>query len=72
MGWDERSWMARLGLPGILIGAVVFGGEGAGIAAFGGAIGVPLWIVLGGGGAFAGRLLEEINRTVNRRNGKND
>jgi hypothetical protein len=60
--WDERSWPSRLALSGLAVGVVVFGGEGAGIAAGGTAIGVPLWIVLGAGGAFAGALLEEIKR----------
>lgn len=42
----------RVGL--VAVGAVaVFGGQGAGIAALGGAIGLPLWIVVGSGYAFA-------------------
>ncbi|GLS79938.1 hypothetical protein [Paracoccus marinus] len=45
----------RLGRTG-LVGAAalaLFGGQGAGVAALGGAIAVPLWIVVGGGYAFA-------------------
>ena len=38
-------------------------GQGAVIVALGGAIGVPLWVVFGAGGAFAGLLIEEIERT---------
>lgn len=59
--WDERSLKGRMGLGAAAIGAVVFGGQGAGIAALGTAIGVPLWIVLGAGGAFAGMLIEELS-----------
>lgn len=62
LGWSDRSWAGRLGLAGAAIGATVFGGQGAGIAALGTAIGVPLWIVLGSGAAFAGVLVEELTR----------
>jgi hypothetical protein len=49
-GWKNRGWPARLGL-GAALGTVVTVGTGnAGIAALGGAVGVPLWIVLGAGG----------------------
>ena len=47
LAWDDRSWSARLGLGAAAITAASFGMQGAGIAALGGAIGVPLWIVLG-------------------------
>lgn len=62
IGWDDRSKTAKLGLGGAAIGAAVFGGKGAGIAALGTAIGVPLWVVLGAGAAFANLLIEEIGR----------
>lgn len=39
---------------------VFFWWSGAGIAAFGTAIGVPVWVVLGAGGVFLGALYEEI------------
>jgi hypothetical protein len=58
--WDDRGWGARLALGGITLGTVAFGSQGAGIAALGGAIGVPLWLVLGAGGAFLGCLIEEL------------
>lgn len=58
--WDERSLKGRLGIGGAAIGAVLFGSQGAGIAALGTAIGVPLWVVFGAGGAFLGVLYEEI------------
>jgi hypothetical protein len=60
--WDERTWAARLGLGAAGLAGLAVGGQGAGIAALGGAVGVPLWIVLGSGGAFAGILLDELAR----------
>ena len=62
VGWDERTSSARLGLVGAGAGLALFGGQGAGIAALGTAIGVPLWIVLGAGASFAGVLVDEIKR----------
>ena len=59
--WDDRNWASRLALSGVSISLAVGGAEaGAGIAALGGAIGVPLWLVLGSGGAFLGTLIEEL------------
>jgi hypothetical protein len=62
-GWDDRSWAARFGITGAALGLAVFGGQAAGVAALGTAIGVPLWVVVGSGGAFAGVLIEEFTRT---------
>jgi hypothetical protein len=61
VGWDERSFKAKLGIVGAGLGLVTFGWAGAGIAALGGAIGVPLWVVLGAGGLAAGALIEELS-----------
>ena len=61
LAWDERGMKSRFGLIGVGIGATVFGGQSAGIAALGTAIGVPLWVVLGAGAAFAAMLIEELN-----------
>ncbi len=58
--WDDRGLVGRAALGGAVAGAVLFGGQGAGIAALGTAIGVPLWVVFGAGAAFAGVLYEEI------------
>jgi hypothetical protein len=58
--WTDRTWAGRLGLGAAGIAAVTTAGKGAGIAALGGAIGVPLWIVFGAGGSFAGMLLDEL------------
>lgn len=65
IGWDDRSRTARFGLGGAAIGAAIFGGKSAGVAALGTAIGVPLWVVLGAGAAFANMLLEELSRRRN-------
>jgi hypothetical protein len=64
LGWDERGASARYGLLGGAVGLLVFGSQGAGIAALGTAIGVPLWIVLGAGAAFAAPLIEQLRERV--------
>jgi hypothetical protein len=66
LGWDERSWAARLGGGAVIATVAVFGGHGAGIAALGTAIGVPLWIVFGAGGAFQQMLLDELERALGK------
>lgn len=58
--WDERSRKGRMGLGGAAVGLALFGGKGAGIAALGTAIGVPLWVVFGAGAMFLADLYEEI------------
>ena len=60
--WDNRSTTARMGMGGILVGASIFGGKNAGIAALGTAIGVPLWVVFGAGASFLNVLREELLR----------
>ena len=62
IGWDERGLPERLALSTAAVAALLFSGQGAGIAALGGAIGVPLWVVFGAGGAFAGVIIEEAKR----------
>lgn len=62
IGWDDRSLKARVGMGAAAVGAAVFGGKAAGIAALGTAIGVPLWIVFGAGASFAAGIIEEITR----------
>jgi hypothetical protein len=61
-GWKNRGWPARLGLAAALVTVATVGTGNAGIAALGGAVGVPLWIVLGAGGTLAGTLVEELAR----------
>lgn len=62
-GWDERGVAGRFTIGGVVLGATVFGGQGAGLAALGSAIGLPLWLVLGAGGALLGTLVEELSRS---------
>lgn len=69
VAWDDRSWAARLGLGGAAFAVAAFGGQGAGLAAVGTAIAVPLWIVLGAGGSFAGMLIDELQAALARRSG---
>ncbi|HEV2132416.1 MAG TPA: hypothetical protein VGR27_14975 [Longimicrobiaceae bacterium] len=67
LAWDDRSWAARLGLGGAAFAVAAFGGQGAGIAAVGTAIAVPLWIVLGAGSGFARMLIDELQAALGRR-----
>lgn len=60
--WDDRKAKGRIGIVGIGIGVTFFAGQSAGIAALGGAVGVPLWVVFGAGGTFAGFCIEEYER----------
>jgi hypothetical protein len=56
VGWKERGLPARMAM-----GAAVTA-QGAGIAALGGAIGVPLFVVFGAGGALAGVIIDEVRK----------
>lgn len=64
VAWDDRTWASRLGLSTAVVASVATAGQGAGIALLGTAIGVPLWVVFGAGGAFAGAIVEEIKRSL--------
>ena len=64
-GWDKRSRRTRWTSITAAVSMAFFGGQSAGVAALGGAIGVPLWVVFGGGAAFALTLLDEIAREAN-------
>lgn len=64
LGWDELGTKSRFGIAGVGIGLALFGTQGAGIAALGGAIGVPLWVVLGAGAYFAPVLISELRKLV--------
>jgi hypothetical protein len=54
--------LGPLGSGGAAVGVALFGGQSAGIAALGTAIGVPLWVVFGAGAAFAKSLHSELGR----------
>ena len=60
LAWDERRPATRLALGGAAVGLAIFGGQSAGVAALGTAIGVPLWVIFGAGATFLGVLYEEI------------
>jgi hypothetical protein len=60
--WDDQSWARRFALVGLLAGAAAFGGQGAGIAAMGGAVGVPLALLSTIGGTFLGALVDELQK----------
>jgi hypothetical protein len=62
IGWDERGLPARIGLSAAALALVLPGKGAAGLAALGGAIGVPLWVVFGAGGAFVGVIIDEIRK----------
>ena len=64
VGWDERGLPARMALSAAAVAGLLLSGHGAGIAALGGAIGVPLWVVFGAGAAFAGVIIEEVKRSA--------
>ena len=58
--WNRRSLPMQLGIGASTLAAIIFGSQGAGIAALGTAIGLPLWVVFGAGAMFVGNLYEEI------------
>ncbi|UZR29198.1 hypothetical protein [Methylococcus mesophilus] len=66
VGWDERSWGSRLGLGAVITTVATVGSAGAGIAALGGGIGVPLWVVIGAGGTFVGVLIDELTKNLSK------
>lgn len=61
--WDERSKPFRLGL-GLTAAAAVLMPAQATLAALGGAVTVPLWMVFGSGYAFALLLSRELRRKL--------
>jgi hypothetical protein len=60
--WDDRGWPARMGMIGLTIATVGLSGKAAGLAAFGRAIGVPIWLVLTASRTFLGAIIEEIQK----------
>ena len=60
--WTNQSWARRLGIGGLTITAVAFGSKGAGIAAFGTAQGLPLFLVTATGATALGAIIDEINK----------
>ena len=60
MLWTKRSGNAKAFIAGAGISLAMFGSSAAGLAAFGTAIGLPLWIVFGAGASLANMLYSEI------------
>jgi hypothetical protein len=66
IGWTNQSPRMKWIIAGAVSSAVLFPGASAGIAALGGAIGVPLWIVFGAGAGFAQALYNEIGHRLTK------
>ena len=65
--WKKANWAQRIGIIGLTSGLIVAGASGgAGIAALGGAIGLPLFLVTTAGGTFIGTIIDSLNK----KNGK--
>ena len=60
IGWDERGWVGRLGISFTGTALLLLNGATGGFAAFGTAIAVPLWMVVGAGGLLLGQLIESL------------
>jgi hypothetical protein len=66
VGWTNQSPRMKWIIAGAVSSAIFFPGASAGIAALGGAIGVPLWIVFGAGAGFAQALYNEIGHRLTK------
>ncbi|WP_452233054.1 hypothetical protein [Lacinutrix sp. MEBiC02595] len=60
--WKNASWAKRLGVIGASGALLTVSGSGAGIAALGGAIGLPLFLVTAAGGTLIGTLIDELSK----------
>jgi hypothetical protein len=72
LAWDERNAPARSAIAMAGAATMLLAAQGAGIAAVGGAIAVPLWVVFGDGDQFAGAIIDEVKRDIARRSGGAD
>ena len=70
--WDNRNWTERLLIVGVTIGTLGLSGQAAGIAAFGRAIAVPMWFVLGASGSFLGTLIDLLTKKKSEANKSED
>ncbi|MBY5374607.1 hypothetical protein ELG72_28005 (plasmid) [Rhizobium leguminosarum] len=71
-GWDDRTSSQRLGIAASAGAFALFPGANAGIAALGGAVGVPLWLVFGGGSMFLKVLYDELAKPPEQASGVTD
>ena len=60
--WKDASWAKRLGVLGAGTALLAASGSGAGIAALGGAIGLPLFLVTAAGGTLIGTIIDELSK----------
>lgn len=60
--WKSASWAEKLGIIGASGTLIVFGSGGAGIAALGGAIGLPLFLVTAAGGTLIGTIIDKLEK----------
>lgn len=65
--WDARSWILRLGLGSVIATFVAIGNGGAEIVTLGGGVGLPLWMLVGAGGALIGLLADRISAQMRAR-----
>lgn len=65
--WKKANWAQRIGIIGLTSGLIVAGASGgAGIAALGGAIGLPLFLVTTAGGTFIGTIIDSLNKKTEK------
>lgn len=60
--WKNASYAERLGIIGAGGALTLAGVGGAGIAALGGAVGVPLFLLTAAGGTFIGTIIDKIKK----------
>ena len=65
--WKKANWAQRIGIIGLTSGLIIAGASGgAGIAALGGAIGLPLFLVTTAGGTFIGTIIDSLNKKTEK------
>jgi hypothetical protein len=69
IAWVRRSWKARLAVGAILATLFAVGNAGADLAAIGGGVGLPLWVLTGIVGLVAGLLVDLVKKRMARATG---
>ena len=64
--WEARSWTLRLGVLALIATFAAIGNAAAQIVPLGGGIGLPVWVLTGGGGALAGFVADRVRRHLRR------
>lgn len=61
--WKNAPWSQKIGIAGLITGLFAAGSSGgAGIAALGGAIGLPFFLVTAAGGTFIGTIIDFLKK----------